>query len=99
MGKDVGYWLIHERGQADAWAHVVTEDEECSCVGAHASVQGHTVADGGHTVLADAETDVSVVRSKGAGLDLFEALEVGVVGACKIGASSDEARKVATERV
>ena len=46
---------MHERRQPDRRAHVVREDEEGASVRAHAAVQGHSVQDAPHGVLADTE--------------------------------------------
>ena len=63
VGEDVGHRQLGERGEADARAAVVGEDEERRAAGAEEAVVGDAVADRAHGVLADAEPDVAARRS------------------------------------
>ncbi len=59
VGKDMEDRQLHQGRQSQAAAHEVGEHEECGVERAHAAVQGQTVGDASHGVLAHPEVDVA----------------------------------------
>ena len=89
---------LGKRGDAHGAAHVIGEDEEGGAVRNDTrGVELHTVGDGTHTVLTDAEADVALSRR--VLLEVTELLHQGHVRRGKIGGTTHETRDDAGEGV
>ena len=63
VGKDGNRWQVVKCCKSNRWLHVVQEAEERCCVATNASVVGHTVGNGTHSVLTNTVVNISTRSS------------------------------------
>ena len=62
VSPDKGNWQIHQCGESDRAAHVITKDEESATKRLAQTVERDSIKNSAHGVLADTKVDQATVR-------------------------------------